>query len=478
MATQQEIIDQLIDYIDRAILKNSVSNRHVASVLAFLNETLKENKVDIDALLKHFLSKTKPDRTNFLLELFGGISFKNGYGIDSIGKAKLNSLEADYLKIQELIFNRVSAQEGDTSFSESGVIESVELLPDGTYNLILRKRHETDFTAFGLHDIAYGSVNDLLSGGGNYYSSWFRILSVDIILNSINVILYPDNEVPGGKNSAPEPLMVITRRGNVVNPKRQSYFFLSSSEGRLVRLNGVTKPILEDYNYASSLGSTPDLAIFDNLPINKNQDYLYARGAIIQDLIRVDIEGKPVYEEIARGIWSLQVASSEEPYYFEGYNEKKQRNETSTVYNRGSKWQCLRTGTLLEPAYGSPDWAFLEGNGEFTIGFDSSRGFSFFYGRVDTVLEARFYRGYTDVTDTVMSTAGTVIKWSRHSGLNSEDKSWTPTFAGLKNQVRLTDKDMPSNWLQTRVAVFKIEIEVPQGRGNYQNATKEIGIKI
>ena len=36
MSTQQDLIDQLIDYIDKAILKNSVSNRHVATVLSFL----------------------------------------------------------------------------------------------------------------------------------------------------------------------------------------------------------------------------------------------------------------------------------------------------------------------------------------------------------------------------------------------------------------------------------------------------------
>lgn len=42
MSTQQDLIDQLIDYIDKAILKNSVSNRHVATVLSFLNEKLKD----------------------------------------------------------------------------------------------------------------------------------------------------------------------------------------------------------------------------------------------------------------------------------------------------------------------------------------------------------------------------------------------------------------------------------------------------
>lgn len=42
MSTQQDVIDQLIDYIDQAILKNSVSNRDVAAVLAFLNERYKD----------------------------------------------------------------------------------------------------------------------------------------------------------------------------------------------------------------------------------------------------------------------------------------------------------------------------------------------------------------------------------------------------------------------------------------------------
>ncbi|MFK2018830.1 hypothetical protein ACIXFS_21080 [Bacteroides fragilis] len=44
MADQQQIIDELIDYIDKAVLKHSVSNRHVAEVLSWLNEELKKNK--------------------------------------------------------------------------------------------------------------------------------------------------------------------------------------------------------------------------------------------------------------------------------------------------------------------------------------------------------------------------------------------------------------------------------------------------
>lgn len=477
MGDTADILKKLALQVRNASSAGENTAERVGRVLSGVLELI-DAMANIEELKNLFLSKTSPDQTDFLLKLLGGIAFKNHYGIDPEGHAKLNSLEADYLKIQELIFNRVSAQEGDTSFSESGVIESVELLPDGTYNLILRKRHKTDFTAFDEHDIAYGSVNDLLSGGGNYYSSWFRILSVNLVSNSINIALYPDADVPGGKNSTPEPLMVITRRGNVVNQDRQSYWYISSYEMCICMLDGVTKPILEDYNYSVLIGKMKHLAIFDHLPISYKQSYIFVRGLIGQDIIRTDVDGKPIYEITDRGLWREETASSDEPYYFEGKNEKKKRNETSTVYHLGSKWQCLRTGTLLEPAYGSSDWEFLEGNGEFSVTIESSAGHYFDYGRVNTILEARFYKGYVDVTDTVMSTPGLIITWYKDNGL-PEDSSWSPVYMDTKNRVHIVDSDMPSSWPMTSgVATFKMQAIIPQGRGKYLNETGEFGFKI
>ena len=55
MADQQQIIDELIDYIDKAVLKHSVSNRHVAEVLSWLNEELK--KINTEALKKMFFKQ-------------------------------------------------------------------------------------------------------------------------------------------------------------------------------------------------------------------------------------------------------------------------------------------------------------------------------------------------------------------------------------------------------------------------------------
>lgn len=409
---------------------------------------------------------------SFINDLISG----TGIGLFPDGKIQASSMELrSSLTVLELIFNRLSAQEGDTSFTESGVIESIELLGGCTYRLPLRKRWESDFTAFDWNDIIYGSVNDLATGGGNYRTSWMRVVGVNTVDSYIEAVLYPDDEVPGGKNYPPEPLMIITRIGNTSDEDRQSYWYISSYEKCICMLDGVTKPILEENNYSILIGKMKRLSLFDNLPINYRQSYVYCRGLIRQDDIRIDVTGKPVYEFVNRGIWSLSVATSEEPYLFESKNPITGVNETSTVYQRGAKWQCLKSRTLLEPKWNSTDWAFLEGNGEFSIDFQSSKGFSFFYGLIDTVIEARFYHGTTDITEDVMSTSGTVITWNRDTGIAAEDNAWSPTFVdGKKNKIHLISSDMGSQWLNARSVTFKITAVIPLGEENYLRESEEL----
>lgn len=448
------------------------------SLATFLNKTTPDTASEIITFLKGIVSEG-------LVEANGGINI--GEAIDSLisGSGTLlrpnGSIQADSVELRksltvlELIFNRLSAQESDTAFSESGVIESIELLGDGTYRLPLRKRHTTDFTAFDWNDVIYGSVNDLATGGGNYRTSWMRVVGVNTVDNYIEAVLYPDSEVPGGKNYPPEPLMIITRRGNTSDEDRQSYWYISSYEKCICMLDGVTKPILEENNYSILIGKMKRLSLFDNLPINYRQSYVYCRGLIRQDDTRIDVTGKPVYEFVNRGIWSLSVATSEEPYLFESKNPITGVNETSTVYQRGAKWQCLKSRTLLEPKWNSTDWAFLEGNGEFSIDFQSSKGFSFFYGLIDTVIEARFYHGTTDITEDVMSTSGTVITWNRDTGIAAEDNAWSPTFVdGKKNKIHLISSDMGSQWLNARSVTFKITAVIPLGEENYLRESEEL----
>lgn len=486
-----EILSRIIakdDEVTELSDSNVLSSLRVNKELDTISDRFKEA---IESLKDLYLSKVKNDTASGLITFLKGLVSEGGIEvggfIDSLisgtgiglfpdGKIQADSVELrKSLTVLELIFNRLSAQESDTAFSESGVIESIELLGDGTYRLPLRKRHTTDFTAFDWNDIIYGSVNDLATGGGNYRTSWMRVVGVNTVDNYIEAVLYPDDEVPGGKNYPPEPLMIITRRGNTSDEDRQSYWYISSYEKCICMLDGVTKPILEENNYSILIGKMKRLSLFDNLPINYRQSYVYCRGLIRQDDIRIDVTGKPVYEFVNRGIWSLSVATSEEPYLFESKNPVTGVNESSTVYHRGLKWQCLKTGTLLEPKWNSTDWAFLEGNGEFSIDFQSSKGFSFFYGLIDTVIEARFYHGTTDITEDVMSTSGTVITWNRDTGIAAEDNAWSPTFVdGKKNKIHLISSDMGSQWLNARSVTFKITAVIPLGEENYLRESEEL----
>lgn len=145
MSKQQEIIDQLIDYIDKAILKNSVSNRQVAAVLSFLNEKLKEKGIDIEDFAKIFLCKDRDDKTNFLLSMLGGAHFGNfipgiiGAIIDKFGDGEMGSLVLrKFLSVPELRFNRALVYKGKQIISPGGgcLIESFTMNGNGTWTVV------------------------------------------------------------------------------------------------------------------------------------------------------------------------------------------------------------------------------------------------------------------------------------------------------------------------------------------------------
>lgn len=412
--------------------------------------------------LSMFLRKDKLDFTNYLLRLLGGLevgeaidSLTAGKGIiaDNKGRIQADRMELrSSLTVLEIIFNRLSAMESDYSFSESGTIESVELLEDGTYRLPLRKRWENDFTALDENDVVYGMVNNLASGGGDYYTSWLRVLNVNTVSNTITAVLYPDDEVPGGKNYPPEPLMILSHRGNPVNEDRQAYWYLSSREKCICMLDGVTKPILEENNYAIIIGKLKQLSLFDNLPINYRHSYIYCRGIAIQDLLRIDYQGTPVRSENNRGPWSSEDA----------VNNPYQSTDTvyDAVYHVGCKWMCLVTGTLQEPKWNATGWAQIEGNSELSLAFSSNNGYNFFAGKVNAEFTPIVYWGYNDISADVL--AGD-WSWTRDSGQVTEDNAWSVAHANNGRVLHLTNEDMPSNWGTTRKVKFTCTAYVRDG---------------
>lgn len=411
-----------------------------------------------------YIHKDRSDFTEFLLKLLGGAEI--GETIDSLtagkgillkdGRVQADTLEARFaLIVQEVIFNRQSAMESDYFFSEAGTIESVELLEDGTYRLPLRKQWENDFTALSENDVIYGIVNNLASGGGDYYTSWLRVLNVNTVSNTITAVMYPDDEVPGGKNYPPEPLMILSHRGNPVNEDRQAYWYLSSREKCICMLDGVTKPILEENNYAIIIGKLKQLSLFDNLPINYRHSYIYCRGIAIQDLLRIDYQGTPVRSENNRGPWSSEDA----------VNNPYQSTDTvyDAVYHVGCKWMCLVTGTTQEPKWNATDWAQIEGNSELSLTFSSNNGYNFFAGKVNAEFTPIVYWGYNDISADVLPGDWS---WTRDSGQVTEDNAWSVAHANNGRVLHLTNEDMPSNWGTTRKVKFTCTAYVRDGAGS------------
>ena len=405
-----------------------------------------------------FLRKDQADGTNFLLK-FGkfidSMIAGKGAGIYPDGRGQFERLEVRGSAVfKEIIYNRLNAQEGDTSYSENGVIESVALESDGTYTLKLRKRWENDFTAFQEGDIVYGIVNNLFSTG-EYYASWMRVLSKNVPANSISVLSYPDSEVPGGKNYPPTELTIITRRGNAFNEDRQSYWYLSATTDKcLVWLEGVTKPVLEQNNYYMILGRLPNLDLFDNLPVNYKHSYIFARAGIFGELYRVDWQGLPVQELVDRGFWSAEVASSDNPY-------TNTQERADTVWHYGCKWKCLMTGTADEPQYAAVGWAMLEGNPEFTIEIGSTKGWYFDIETFSTTLYITGKLYNRDVTDHILDAD---VSWTRDTGNVSEDNAWAVKCAGAGKNLPLTIDDLGPNYTNMRVCTFKAQALLRDGQ--------------
>lgn len=466
-------------------------------IKSFETKTPSDNNV-FSALksLKTLLRKDQSDGTNFLLkfgEFIDSMIAGKGAGIFPDGRGQFSRLEVrDALVVMRLIINEIQAMAGDYAFSDAGCIEKVDDLGEGTYKLWMEKRTEFDVTNFTENDILYSIVNNLLTGGTDYYTSWFRCLTKNVNDNTLTVVLYPDSEVPGGKNYPPVAGYNVTRRGNSVLPdagelnERAQSWLLSSREGRIMFLANVYKPILEDYNYAISIGKFPNIAALDKLPVTTEDVGVMAKTLVCERLYQYDYNGDVISNKVDRGEWSLSVAQSEQPYRFI-QNEKIYPDgqhtytelEQHTVYHYGCKWGCIVDKTQDEPIWNSPSWVLLEGNKEYKISFKSTNGDKFFLSQVNTDLSIIVSYGNRDITEILMATEGVEVEWLRDTGNVPSDNTWKPTYVdGQKHVIRLTRDDMGSGWgYEYRKISFICRVFIPVGE-DFEKVENKINIKI
>lgn len=396
----------------------------------------------------------------FIKSLYAG----KGAGIDANGNAEFESVRVrSYFECLELIVNRLSAIEGDQILTEADTIESVDDLGNNCYGLHLRSKWDGYFTAQRENNVLKGIINTLAAGSGLYYTCWMRVNSVNTANNYIEVTAYPDEDTPAGTNYPPCADMKIARWGNQTDKTRQSCIYLSSTEGRIVRLTGVTKPIIEPENYGATFGTLPEFLRSMDLPIVDGQDYVYARGLIVQDIIRIDYKGKPISEVIDRGPWAAGAA-----YYCESLNPETGIYEISDVWYMGCKWRCAKTGTTTAPAWNNTDWAMVEGNPQFTVEF-ADTDYIFDPDRFSLTLTiiARLYN--MDITDDILPAD---VEWTRYSedanGVprTASDNAWALKRAGAGKSLSLTIEDCDLNGYMPRALKFIATVTLRDGMGN------------
>ncbi|MBO6058676.1 MAG: hypothetical protein J6P67_00840, partial [Bacteroidaceae bacterium] len=283
-----------------------------------------------------YLRKDRPDETNYLITLLAGAV------IGQSGQIRLNpdgSITCGRLMVEgsavfhELVFNHQNVLEGDTYFTDRGIIDKVEYIGDGLFRLTMRKLYDNDRVTFHVNDVVKCAMNNL-DVNRTYKTSWMRVNAVDLDANTIDVILYDNEDVPGGVNYAPEPAARMIRWGNSRDENRQQVFLISSEDGRFLFLQGVTQPILAGDNYSAFFGVPPQLQILERLPLNARQPYLFARGLIVQDMIQLDYLGNPEYKARDLGQWDP------ETQYIRGYDATTRGYYVDRVWWGGCLWQA------------------------------------------------------------------------------------------------------------------------------------------
>lgn len=420
------------------------------------------NYLDTDS--GKYLRKDQADSTQYLLTLLAGavIGESKQITLNPDGSITCGSIRVNGSAIfDELVFNHQNVLEGDTYFSDRGIIDTVTDLGDNRYHLKFRKLYDDDCVTFQKYDVLRSSTNNLDSDH-TFKTSWYRVDSVNQDSNSIVVTLYDGEDVPGGTNYAPEPASNVVRWGNQTDEDRQQVFFISSVDGRFLFLQGVDKPITDDGNVSAFLGLPPDLDCLADLPLNKRQPYLYARGLIVQDLIKIDYQGQPEYTVRDRGEWS------ETETYIHGAAKDDDGNVTAYYTDRvwygGCYWQCAVSSATVgkPPRYNNADWVCLVGASNMTIAIESSAGDFFRAGSSwATILTCTVMHSEMQLTEDEIGKAN--ITWERISFDTDGDTAWNlkhkPPLCGLALTITSQD-DVPQGWSGGKQLAFRCTVEI------------------
>ncbi|MDR0939907.1 MAG: hypothetical protein LBN29_11280 [Mediterranea sp.] len=387
------------------------------------------------AELEDKLSKAGPDATAFVLSMLGGARFGQftpgietgtGASVDERGNAEFQSLAVrSFLKVPQLIYNKVRVTGGETWNTEGASIKDVTADGDNAYILAL-DIEEGDHIGLAVDDICRARYNY----GGGFITIYFRVTAVNDAAKSVRIVLGASSEVPGGENFAPVPGMNVARYGSFTVRDRQRSQYFSSNEGCIVLLDGVDSYIISPGNYRGVLGNVPRNLYPDGLPIDPDDVSVYVRNVVAENFFQVDGRGKLVKTIRDRGLWT---PDPDAPYLADAATQDE-------VWHLSCKYRCIVTGTRREPAYNSTDWLLVSGDTTLSMRLESSAGEVFLRGQLSTRLTATVRRGVNDITASIPAADW---RWTRRTGDDAADDAWNAAHAGVADGLDISDDDVP-----------------------------------
>lgn len=343
-----------------------------------------------------FLSKRHSDRTPYALGVGGLLTAENGaqgagyisgmggssWGVDPVGNMSVESINVrSFMRVMELIVNRQRIEDADSMLTEGDTIESVEELTGAagtlrSFKLRLREEWEGYRTAQVVNNVLRGVYNDIAGKLGNtqepqplngvtYATSWMKVTKVEAERNEITVTLYADADCPAAVNFAPVPGMKVARWGNSgTDRSRQRLIYLSSTEGRIVMRDQVTKPIVDDRNLAVCLGTVPEFLVNAESGVSAGDYALYVKTLVAERIVKRPYSGLPEPELRYRGPYDPSAR------YYDGTELREETGdyERSIVSDRSGRWACNKaSGTDAEgnvvntaPSPDSTAWTLIE----------------------------------------------------------------------------------------------------------------------
>lgn len=374
-------------------------------------------------------------------EFISGMLGGKGMRADKSGNIEATSLRLRaMLEAPEFRFNRLTVIGDEFIMTQNGLIETVEQLAERSYQLKM-KLEEDEHIAF----LPGHLIKGIYHYPGGFFTSYMRVEEVGETF--IKVTLANDIDVPTGVNYPPQPIMKVARIGYTGDdePDQQRYMIFSTKLGGFQVIDGASDflngSIISELSVSQGFKSK-----FENLPLKEGLTYLYAAGIVVQDIIRVDYQGVPVREIYDRGQWEAGKTY---------YNNDEQG--TDDVWYLGCRWRCFSSSTTDEPSWTSASWYMIEGRSDARMEFDSSNGYAFFAGGVDTVITPIVLIGNTNVSTDIVEEQW---NWTRESGDAVSDAIWNAQHAGTR-VLQLRNEDMGTHWSKTNPVRFTCTASYP-----------------